>query len=228
MKIKLTYFDIEGAAEPVRLALVLAGKEFEDHRVKFPEWKELKPKTPYGQLPIMTIDDGPMKTQSAAMLRWVGATFSETLYPREKLFEIEEALGVVDDLRKAWEPKMYVAMAPKMFGRPEDFAKTDEGKKVIEKMRVDWIKEDLPNYLGRIEGLLEKSGGKWLVAGLDDPTIADCYAITQLRAFTRGHLDHIDTKCLETHPKVVAYVKRFCSLPAVKGRYDSGLGSDSY
>ena len=58
-KIKLTYFDIEGAAEPVRLALALAGKEYEDDRVKFPDWKDLKPKTPYGQLPVMTIDDDP-------------------------------------------------------------------------------------------------------------------------------------------------------------------------
>jgi glutathione S-transferase len=80
-KIKLTYFDIEGAAEPTRLALALAGQEYEDVRVKFPDWKELKPKTPYGQLPIVTIDDGPMRTQSGAMLRWVGATLSKTLYP---------------------------------------------------------------------------------------------------------------------------------------------------
>eukprot|EP00529_Nitzschia_sp_RCC80_P039198 CAMPEP_0113493720 /NCGR_PEP_ID=MMETSP0014_2-20120614/28737_1 /TAXON_ID=2857 /ORGANISM="Nitzschia sp." /LENGTH=56 /DNA_ID=CAMNT_0000387591 /DNA_START=118 /DNA_END=285 /DNA_ORIENTATION=+ /assembly_acc=CAM_ASM_000159 len=49
-KIKLTYFDIEGAGEPVRLALVMSGAEFEDDRIKFPDWGALKPKTPYGQL----------------------------------------------------------------------------------------------------------------------------------------------------------------------------------
>jgi glutathione S-transferase len=228
MKIKLTYFDIEGAAEPTRLALTLAGKEFEDDRVKFPEWKDLKPKTPYGQLPIMTIDDGPMKTQSMAMLRWAGATFSETLYPRDNMFEIEEAIGVIDDMTKFWQPKVYMAMSPQNYGRSEDFAKTDEGKELIKTMRTEWIKNDLPTFLGRIEGLLDKSGGKWLVAGLDNPTIADCYAIPQLRAFTKGHIDHVDTKCLETHPKVVDYVKRFCDLPPIKGRYTNGVGSDAY
>jgi hypothetical protein len=65
MKIKLTYFDIEGAAEPTWLALALAGQEYEDDRVKFlPDWTELNPKTPYSQLPLMTIDDGPVRTQS--------------------------------------------------------------------------------------------------------------------------------------------------------------------
>jgi len=228
MKIKLTYFDIEGAAEPVRLALVLAGKEFEDDRVKFPEWKELKPKTPYGQLPLMTIDDGPTRTQSGAMLRWVGATFSETLYPRDKIFEVEEALGVFDDLQRAWSPKFYMGMSPTNFGRPEGFGQTEEGKELIKKMRTEFVANDLPTYLGRIEGLLDKSGGKWLVAGQEEPTIADCMVIPQLRAFTRGHMDHVEPKCLETHPKVMDYVKRFCDLPAVKGRYENGLGSPAY
>jgi hypothetical protein len=35
---KLTYFNIAGAAEKVRLAFVLAGIEFEDHRIAFDEW----------------------------------------------------------------------------------------------------------------------------------------------------------------------------------------------
>jgi len=47
-KIKLTYFDIEGVAEPIRLALVLSGIPFEDHRIKFDEWPAMKPTTPYG------------------------------------------------------------------------------------------------------------------------------------------------------------------------------------
>lgn len=223
MKIKLTYFDLEGAAEPTRLALTLAGKEFEDERIKFPQFKELKPKLPYGQLPVMTIDDGPMKTQTGAMLRWAGAEFSETLYPRDKLYEVEEAIGVLEDLIKSWAPKMYTAMSPKQYGRPEDFGKTDEGKEVIKTMRTQWIENELPIFLGRLEGLLEKSGGKFLVG--EHPTIVDCYAVPQLRAFTKGHLDHVDTKCLDRHPKIVEYVKRFCDLPAVKGRYETGLGS---
>jgi glutathione S-transferase len=226
-KIKLTYFDIEGAGEPTRLALALSETKYEDVRIKFPEWKDLKPKTPYGNLPVMEIDDGPVKTQSGAMLRWVGAECSDTLYPRDKLYDIEEAIGVIGDLQKAWEPCLYLAMRPQAFGYEEDFPKTEKGKELIKSMREKFVKNDLPNYLGRIEGLIDKSGGKWLVAG-DHPTIADCMAVALLRGYTRGHIDHIDTKCLETNPKIVDYCKRFCDLPQIKGRYDSGIGSAAY
>jgi glutathione S-transferase len=227
-KIKLTYFNIEGVAEPIRLALALAGQDYEDDRINFADWADMKPKTPYGSLPLMTIDDGPVKTQSSAMLRWVGATCSKTLYPADKLYDIEEAIGVLKDMSDAWSPKNYIGMNPTMYGRPEGFGSTEEGKALIKDIRQEWIAKDLPMFLGRIEGLLTKSGGKWLVAGLDEPTIADCMAVATLRAFSKGHIDHVDPKCLEVNPTIVDYVKRFCDLPAIKGRYDSGVGSPAY
>ena len=91
--IKLTYFDLEGRGECVRLALTLADVPFEDVRVKFPEWPELKQKTPSGKLPVIEVDNGPMKAQSGAMLRWIGTKFSKTLYPADRIFEVEEAIG---------------------------------------------------------------------------------------------------------------------------------------
>ncbi|KAL3902992.1 MAG: hypothetical protein SGILL_010617, partial [Bacillariaceae sp.] len=178
-KIKFTYFDIEGAGEPTRLALALSETPYEDNRIKFPEWKDLKPKTPYGGLPLMEIGDGPVKTQSGAMLRWVGAECSDTLYPRDKLYDIEEALGVVGDLRSAWEPCLYMGMRPEKFGYEEGFGKTDQGKELIKTLRERFVKNDLPGMLERFEGLINKNGGKWLVAG-DDPTIADCMAVSFL------------------------------------------------
>jgi glutathione S-transferase len=226
-KIKLTYFDIEGAAEATRLALALSETEYEDVRIQFPDWKELKPKTPYGQLPLMTIDDGPVKTQSDAMLRWVGVECSTTLYPREKLYEIEEAIGVLGDFKKAWEPCFYMGMAPQKFGHAEGFTQTEEGKNVVKSMRENFVQNEMPKFLERIEGLIEKGDGNWAVAG-DEPTIADCYIVAFLRGFTRGHIDNVDPKCLETNPKVVEYCKRFCDLPQIKGRYSNGIGSSEY
>ena len=226
-KIKLTYFDIEGAAEPVRLALALAGQEYEDERINFPDWAGLKPKMPHGQLPVMQIDGGDMKTQSGAMIRWVGHECSKTLYPLDKIYEVEEAVGVVGDFQRAWQPCLYISMRPQIFGYPEGFSSTDEGKEKVKVMRTKFVKEELPLYLGHLEDMLKASGGKWLVKG-DEPTIADCMAVSLLRSFTKGHVDHVDTKCLETHPKVVDYVKNFCELPQIKGRYDNGLGSMKY
>jgi len=221
-KLKLSYFDIEGKAEPTRLALILSKTPFEDDRVSFADWAALKPQTPMGQLPVLTIDDGPMRTQSNAMLRWVGATFSKTLYPTERLLDVEEAMGVVEDLQQDLAPALYMAMRPVNYGFPEDYGKTEEGQKRIKALRETFVKEKLPKHLARLETLLQAHGGKWLVKG-DEPTVADCLAVPTLRNLTRGHIDHIDTACLDAHPVIVQYIKNFCALEGVKGRYNNGI-----
>ena len=41
-KIKLTYFNLRGRAEPSRLILAQAGVQYEDHRIQREEWPALK------------------------------------------------------------------------------------------------------------------------------------------------------------------------------------------
>ena len=123
-KIKLTYFDIEGVAEQCRLAFLLAGIPFQDERIKFQEWKDLKPKTPYGKLPLLQIgDDSQPKTQSQAILRYAASLDStNNLYPLDKAFEVEECMGLIQDLQtyptctSVWLRKPTVI--PKAFPRP--------------------------------------------------------------------------------------------------------------
>jgi glutathione S-transferase len=219
--VKLTYFDIEGAAEPIRLALVLSGTPFEDERVAFQDWAALKPTTPYGQLPLLTVD-GKLYTQSKAMLRWVGSSCSKTLYPADKLLEVEEAIGLIEDLIGSWTPALSISMKPTKYGYPAEYPKTEEGLKKILELRTDFVQNQLPVYLTYIENLISKHGGKWLVAG-DEPTIADCLTVATLRGFTRGHIDNVPTTCLDTHPKVVEYIKNFCALEPIQGRYNNGI-----
>ena len=69
MTFKLTYFNIQGAAEKVRLAFVLNEIPFEDERINFPQWAERKATSKFGQLPILTIDGGEPIAQSSAMMR---------------------------------------------------------------------------------------------------------------------------------------------------------------
>lgn len=222
--IKLTYFDTEGTAEPVRLALLLSKTPFEDVRVAFgPDWPVLKATLPNGQLPVMTIDDGPMRAQSKAMLRWIGATFSETLYPRDKLFDIEEAIGFVEDLTNRFQLGTFLSLYPGRFGYPSNFPATDEGKAKMKEMREQFMSESFPSFMTRMTNMLEAhGGGPFLVAG-NKPTIADCLAVSAVRVFTRGFIDYIDPNCLDGYPVIVKYVKNFCSLDEVKGRYNVGL-----
>jgi glutathione S-transferase len=72
--VTLHYFDMAGSrGEEVRLALHLAGIDFEDHRVDREEWKKLKPTTPYGQMPVLEIKGKGTFSQSNAILGLIGS-----------------------------------------------------------------------------------------------------------------------------------------------------------
>ena len=44
-KYVLTYFNGRGRAETIRLLFAVAGVSYEDKRVEFPQWPELKPRS---------------------------------------------------------------------------------------------------------------------------------------------------------------------------------------
>lgn len=54
-----------------RLAFHLGGLAFDDVRVTREQWNALKPKCPFGQLPILEVN-GKILAQSNAILRFVG------------------------------------------------------------------------------------------------------------------------------------------------------------
>ena len=103
MHIVLSYFPIHGAAERVRLALWLGGIAFDDVRVPLAEWPKLKSQTPYGQLPIMSIDGGPYIAQSGAMLQYVGK-LAPKLCPTDRFIKVQEAIGLVMILSVLGDP----------------------------------------------------------------------------------------------------------------------------
>merc|ERR1712020_865342 len=73
-KIKLTYFNLRGRAEPSRLILAQAGVDYEDHRIEKEEWPALKPKTPCGQLPVLSYN-GTEIGQSITIARFLAKEF---------------------------------------------------------------------------------------------------------------------------------------------------------
>jgi len=220
--IKLTYFNIEAAAEKARLALAMTGTPFEDARITFEEWGALKPTTPYGQLPIMEVteDDGSKKVfaQSVAMMRYVARRFDKagTLYPTDAdaSLEIEEILGLSDDMARDWTPALYMGMGRHMkFGHPEDFpAKAD----TVKAMRERFIAEDLPKWMGFLSAKLDKTGA--FLAG-PNVTIADLQVLAQLRYFTKGVADHVPKDCLEAFPKITAWMAKMYEVPEIKKWY---------
>jgi len=220
-KIKLTYFNIEAAAEKVRLALVMTGTEFEDNRLSFEEWQPLKPSTPYGQLPIMEItgEDGTTQTvaQSDAMMRWVCRKFdaTNTLLPTDpdELMKVEEVIGLFGDFSRAWQPNLYIGMRHMMYGYPEEWP---EKAAKVQEMRTNFLATEMPKYMEFFKAKLEKTGA--FLCG-DKPTMADLMCLAQMRYFTKGVADHVPGDCLAPYPVITAWMDRMHAVPQIKAWY---------
>src|SRR5271169_6197174 len=99
-KPKLTYFDAPvSRGEECRLALHLAGVDFDDNRLKAADWPALKPKTPFGGLPVLEMPGHPPLAQVNAILALVGRLHG--LHPKDP-FEAarhEAMMHHMEDLR---------------------------------------------------------------------------------------------------------------------------------
>src|SRR5688572_21604188 len=107
MKPKLTYFDAPvSRGEECRLALHLAGVEFEDVRVKFPDWPLVKPTTPFGVMPTLEIPGKGVLGESTAILVYIGRRWG--LHPKDD-FEAarhEMMMSHLETLRLALGPTL--------------------------------------------------------------------------------------------------------------------------
>jgi glutathione S-transferase len=108
-KPKLTYFDAPvSRGEECRLALHIAGVDFEDHRIARADWPALKPTTPFGSLPVLEMPGRPPLGQTNAILIFLGREHG--LHPQEN-FEAarhEAVMGHVEDLRAVVEPTIRI------------------------------------------------------------------------------------------------------------------------
>lgn len=227
--ITLTYFDIEGVAEKVRLALLLAGADFEDRRVNRDTWQALKPTAPWGQLPLLEVN-GKTWTQSFAMLRWAGRQNVKPslaglvpqgcLYPVDDVvlcLEIDEVMGLADDLARAWHPSIYVGMRPDLLGH--EFGSDEEKVAKVKAIRERFLADDFPRMMGYFTKILESKGNKFLCG--DSLTIADCVLLPQLRYFMKGLADFIPVTCLEAYPALTSWNERMMAIPEIQQWYSS-------
>ncbi|OAJ38351.1 hypothetical protein BDEG_22295 [Batrachochytrium dendrobatidis JEL423] len=99
--LKLVYFDARSKGEVIRLCMHVGSIPFEDYRVvRSTEWPSLKPQTPFGQLPLLTIDNSTTIAQSNAILRYVGTLAG--LYPSTDLLNaalVDQIVLQITDIR---------------------------------------------------------------------------------------------------------------------------------
>lgn len=181
-KPKLTYFDAPASrGEECRLALHLAGVDFEDVRVKYADWPQLKNQTPFGSLPILDLPGKPPLAQSNAILVFIGRNHG--LHPTD-LFEAaqhEAVMAHVEDLRATLSPTL----------RIQD---PEEKKKAREVLATGY----LPAWASRTEKQIER--GPFF--GGDEIHVVDLKLHMAVRWFNSGKVDHIPATIFSDFPKL--------------------------
>lgn len=179
---RLTYFDAPvSRGEECRLALHLAGIDFEDRRIKPADWPALKPTTPFGSMPVLELPGKPALAHSNAILVYVGR--QHDLHPRDD-FEAarhEALMCHVEDLRAHVGPTLRIK-------DPE------EKKAAREAMAAGY----LPAWAGFAERQL---GDGPFVAG-DKLHVVDLKLHMAVRWFAGGNVDHVPATIFATFPKL--------------------------
>lgn len=197
---KLTYFDFDGGrGEPIRIAFHVAGIDFEDERLSFPEFGEMRRGTRFNSLPVLEID-GAAVTQSNALCRYIGKMAG--LYPADDLQALycDEVLDALEDINH------YIVPTFGLDGEKLRLAR--------EKLVDGWLSV----YLRGLDELLARGGGQYFAD--NDLTVADLKVFVQTRWLRSGSLDYVPTDLVERlAPGLVKHQERIESDPRVAAYY---------
>jgi len=193
----LTYFDFPGGrGEDCRLAFQLAGVDWEDDRVAPKTWSERKGSTPWGTLPVLSVD-GTLIGQSNAILTYIGRTYG--LHPSDAVEAArhEAVLLAVETFRAKMSPSL----------REKDA----EAKKA---MRTEAAATFIPEW------------GQWFEREIEGPflsgdtlQVADLKLFVLVKWFKAGVLDHIPTDVFKDSPKLEAHHDAVRGHPTVAAWY---------
>lgn len=196
---RLTYFDAPvSRGEECRLAFVLAGVDFDDHRISREQWAALKPTTPFGGLPLLELEGEAPIAQSNAILAYIGRRWGVHPTDLAEAARHEALMAHVEDLRAAVAPSARL---------------TDEAAKKA--AREHLAATTLPAWAAQVERQIGEgpflSGAK--------PHVADIKLCIGARAYRRGVIDHIPTTVFDAFPKFIRLCDAVENLPAVKAWY---------
>jgi glutathione S-transferase len=196
----LTYFDSPGRAEPIRIALHVAGVPFEDRRLQFPDFAAEKAKGsfPLGSLPVLEVD-GTAFPQTAAILRYVARLGDTGLYPSDP-----HAALVVDSVLDSFNDTLSHALTPSLFER-------DKEKKLA--MRRALVAGTMATVYRFAEQRAAASGGPFVVGVA--LSIADLVIATQIAGIRAGALDGITMDDLAPYPRLLGVAEATLADPRV-------------
>ncbi len=195
---KLTYFEPSASrGEECRLALHLAGLSFEDERLTGVQFAARKASTPFGALPVLTVD-GRQLAQSNAILRFIGSQHG--LHPAEP-FEAalhEAVMCAVEDLRMRMGPIIRI-------------------KDEVEKKRAR--QEAAAGYLQEWGAAVERQIGAGPYLAGAKPCVADLKLFVAVGAYLKGTIDHISPGVFGAFPRLLRLVEAVKQHPKVVDWY---------
>jgi glutathione S-transferase len=190
----LTYFDVRGRAEVVRLILEETGTAYREKRVQMDEWPSLKPKLPFGQLP--TYEEGDLFIlHSHAIYRHLARVHN--LYGRN------EREHVCCDLVEETFVDAQTNVGG-FFWHPDFATKRDEYERTA-----------LPDLLGKLQRLLEQNdrgNGYWVGDNLTYVDFCAWHLLDYVRPFSQKTLDRFEKlnafkQRIEARPRIAAYLR---------------------
>jgi glutathione S-transferase len=197
MKMTLSYFDNPvSRGEECRLALVHAGVPFTDDRVK--DWPAGKASTPFGGLPVLTVEGHGQLGQSNAILQLVGRLYG--LHPTDPwaAAKHEAIMGYVEDMRVQLGPITRI-------------------KDPVEKKRAR--EEVARGYLQEWGAGIEKQIGDGPFVGGETLQVVDIKLFVTMSPFMKGAIDHVPSDVFKAFPKLLRLFDAVKSHPKTVAWY---------
>ena len=195
--IKLVYFDFNfWRIDILRLCLSHSKVPYEYIRIKRHQWPRKKKEFPFGQLPVMIINEKKFsQTHTLAKFCATRASLYDT--NELKILVIDQVLDWANEITTHIAPSIRAAM------REKNFAKS-------KRLRKDFIKNDLIPWFSYLENLLKNSSlnKKFFT---DKFSIADITAWRVIFWFCSGKLDLINPSFLNETPTLKKYYDEICN-----------------
>jgi glutathione S-transferase len=197
-KPRLIYFDAPvSRGEECRLALHLAGVDFEDVRISLADWPAMKPRMPYGGLPVLELPGGVLLAHSNAILVLIGRRYG--LHPTDDVEAArhEGMMQHVEDLRATVSPTLRMGDAEKKAAR----------EKLVAGFLPAWA------------GAAEQNIGAGPFFGGEKLHVVDLKIHMAVRWFIGGKVDHVPATIFADYPKLTGVYAAVRDHAGVKSWY---------
>ncbi|PIK46238.1 putative S-crystallin SL11-like [Apostichopus japonicus] len=188
--VRLKYFDAKGRAEPVRFMFALDGVDYEDIRYSQEEFAKVKATMPFGQVPVLEVDDITVP-HSKAIYTFVAA---------------QHGFLPADNLGRAHVDVVIETISDTDFDSTKWFFEQEELMKHLKDVTFPKMKENLEKILS------ENNGGLFG----DKLSLADVITFSMLHDGLAMFTGKEPGSCsLSDYPLLEGFVARFKALPKI-------------